>query len=116
MTASSPTSATSRQNGLSSEARNLHWLLTNLVEEVPGLNSVAVVSSDGLMLLSSDPGRNEPATREAPQGPKGSSADLATIVSGVGSLTIGRPSSWSRQRQADDGRHGGGQPLRHVHQ
>ncbi|MET8616448.1 roadblock/LC7 domain-containing protein [Streptomyces albidoflavus] len=89
MTASSPTSATSRQNGLSSEARNLHWLLTNLVEEVPGLNSVAVVSSDGLMLLSSDPGRNEPVTREAPQGPKGSSADLATIVSGVGSLTIG---------------------------
>ncbi|UYM25174.1 roadblock/LC7 domain-containing protein [Streptomyces albus] len=89
MTASSPTSATSRQNGLSSEARNLHWLLTNLVEEVPGLNSVAVVSSDGLMLLSSDPGRNEPATREAQPGPKGSSADLATIVSGVGSLTIG---------------------------
>ncbi|MFD4986787.1 roadblock/LC7 domain-containing protein [Streptomyces sp. NPDC058374] len=89
MTASSPTSATSRQNGLSSEARNLHWLLTNLVEEVPGLKSVAVVSSDGLMLLSSDPGRNEPQEREAPHGPKGSSADLATIVSGVGSLTIG---------------------------
>lgn len=42
--------------GLSSEARNLHWLLTNLVEEVPGVHSVAVVSSDGLLLLSSDPG------------------------------------------------------------
>lgn len=41
--------------GLSSEARNLHWLLTNLVEEVPGILSVAVVSSDGLLLLSSDP-------------------------------------------------------------
>lgn len=40
--------------GLSSEARNLHWLLTNLVEEVPGILSVAVVSSDGLLLLSSD--------------------------------------------------------------
>ncbi|EKX65539.1 roadblock/LC7 domain-containing protein [Streptomyces ipomoeae] len=78
--------------GLSSEARNLHWLLTNLVEEVPGLLSVAVVSSDGLLLLSSDPGRNAAAreTREdRPQGPKGSSADLATIVSGIGSLTIG---------------------------
>ena len=78
--------------GLSSEARNLHWLLTNLVEEVPGLLSVAVVSSDGLLLLSSDPGRNEQArtAREArPSGPKGSSADLATVVSGVGSLTIG---------------------------
>jgi len=78
--------------GLSSEARNLHWLLTNLVEEVPGLLSVAVVSSDGLLLLSSDPGRNEEARAgrdEKPRGPRGSSADLATIVSGIGSLTIG---------------------------
>ncbi|MFE5816915.1 roadblock/LC7 domain-containing protein [Streptomyces sp. NPDC056479] len=78
--------------GLSSEARNLHWLLTNLVEEVPGIQSVAVVSSDGLLLLSSDHARNE-AAREArndrPAGPRGSSADLATIVSGIGSLTIG---------------------------
>ncbi|MEU4168419.1 roadblock/LC7 domain-containing protein [Streptomyces sp. NPDC026665] len=78
--------------GLSSEARNLHWLLTNLVEEVPGLQSVAVVSSDGLLLLSSDPGRNaEARTADSarPAGPKGSAADLATIVSGIGSLTLG---------------------------
>ncbi|MGW1891156.1 roadblock/LC7 domain-containing protein [Streptomyces sp. NPDC002004] len=75
--------------GLSSEARNLHWLLTNLVEEVPGLHSVAVVSSDGLLLLSSDPRRNAERPAHSPSGPKGSSADLATIVSGVGSLTIG---------------------------
>ncbi|GGY88855.1 roadblock/LC7 domain-containing protein [Streptomyces poonensis] len=78
--------------GLSIEARNLHWLLTNLVEEVPGLLSVAVVSSDGLLLLSSDPGRNAEAREgvtDRPAGPKGSSADLATIVSGIGSLTIG---------------------------
>ncbi|MEU9219659.1 roadblock/LC7 domain-containing protein [Streptomyces sp. NPDC048376] len=78
--------------GLSSEARNLHWLLSNLVEEVPGIQSVAVVSSDGLLLLSSDPGRNEEArqVRETPRaGPRGSAADLATVVSGVGSLTIG---------------------------
>ncbi|MFR0358209.1 roadblock/LC7 domain-containing protein [Streptomyces sediminimaris] len=76
--------------GLSSEARNLHWLLTNLVEEVPGIQSVAVVSSDGLLLLSSDPGRNaEAAAPRAPGGPRGSAADLATIVSGIGSLTIG---------------------------
>ncbi|MFD7708894.1 roadblock/LC7 domain-containing protein [Streptomyces sp. NPDC059785] len=76
--------------GLSREARNLHWLLTNLVEEVPGLQSVAVVSSDGLLLLSSDPGRNA-AAREATgtRGPKGSPADLATVVSGIGSLTVG---------------------------
>lgn len=77
--------------GLSREARNLHWLLTNLVEEVPGLQSVAVVSSDGLLLLSSDQDRNEEArqTRKATKGPRGSAADLATIVSGIGSLTIG---------------------------
>lgn len=79
--------------GLSSEARNLHWLLTNLVEEVPGIQSVAVVSSDGLLLLSSDQSRNDEArqaqTRTAAKGPRGSAADLATIVSGIGSLTIG---------------------------
>lgn len=90
--------------GLSSEARNLHWLLTNLVEEVPGIQSVAVVSSDGLLLLSSDPGLPHARTRlrgdtptdrarqsrsDKPTGPRGSSADLATIVSGIGSLTIG---------------------------
>ncbi|MEU8027924.1 roadblock/LC7 domain-containing protein [Streptomyces sp. NPDC049099] len=76
--------------GLSSEARNLHWLLTNLVEEVPGIQSVAVVSSDGLLLLSSDPGHTEQSRRALPaKGPRGSSADLATIVSGIGSLTVG---------------------------
>ncbi|WP_320773605.1 roadblock/LC7 domain-containing protein [Streptomyces sp. CRN 30] len=78
--------------GLSSEARNLHWLLTNLVEEVPGILSVAVVSSDGLLLLSSDPGSNDAARRvpgQRTRGPRGSAADLATIVSGIGSLTIG---------------------------
>ncbi|MBC9725308.1 roadblock/LC7 domain-containing protein [Streptomyces sp. TRM68367] len=79
--------------GLSSEARNLHWLLTNLVEEVPGIQSVAVVSSDGLLLLSSDASRHAEAREAAgtakPTGPRGSSADLATIVSGIGSLTVG---------------------------
>ncbi|MFD9504001.1 roadblock/LC7 domain-containing protein [Streptomyces sp. NPDC060035] len=75
--------------GLSTEARNLHWLLSNLVEEVPGVHSVTVVSSDGLMLLSSDPGLAAPKAAGRPEGPKGSSADLATIVSGIGSLTVG---------------------------
>jgi predicted regulator of Ras-like GTPase activity (Roadblock/LC7/MglB family) len=78
--------------GLSREARNLHFLLTNLVEEVPGVQSVAVVSSDGLLLLSSDAERNAQArgARDGkPAGPRGSSADLATIVSGIGSLTLG---------------------------
>ncbi|MFD4691174.1 roadblock/LC7 domain-containing protein [Streptomyces sp. NBC_00683] len=75
--------------GLSTEARNLHWLLSNLVEEVPGVHSVTVVSSDGLMLLSSDPGLATAKPSETKTGPKGSSADLATIVSGIGSLTVG---------------------------
>jgi predicted regulator of Ras-like GTPase activity (Roadblock/LC7/MglB family) len=89
--------APSSTYGLSSEARNLHWLLSNLIEEVPGVRSVAVVSSDGLMLLSSD-ARHAAAAAAAgaasadptvQDGPKGSSADLATIVSGLGSLTLG---------------------------
>ncbi|MEU5597213.1 roadblock/LC7 domain-containing protein [Streptomyces sp. NPDC020298] len=76
--------------GLSREARNLHWLLTNLVEEVPGIQSVAVVSSDGLLLLSSDPTAAAGSHQARPgRGPRGSSADLATIVSGIGSLTVG---------------------------
>ncbi|MFJ1897961.1 MULTISPECIES: roadblock/LC7 domain-containing protein [unclassified Streptomyces] len=75
--------------GLSTEARNLQWLLSNLVEEVPGVHSVTVVSSDGLMLLSSDPGHQNAQTAGKQDGPRGSSADLATIVSGIGSLTIG---------------------------
>lgn len=78
--------------GLSSEARNLHWLLTNLVGEVPGLLSVAVVSSDGLLLLASEPGlgkRARTGEEGRPSGPRGSSADLAAIVSGIGSLTVG---------------------------
>ncbi|MFK0221856.1 roadblock/LC7 domain-containing protein [Streptomyces vinaceus] len=83
--------------GLSTQARNLQWLLTDLVEEVPGVNSVAVVSSDGLLLLSSDPGGAAASAAAAPsgespartKGPRGACADLATIVSGLGSLTTG---------------------------
>ncbi|WP_431781204.1 roadblock/LC7 domain-containing protein [Streptomyces chumphonensis] len=74
-----------------SEADNLRWLLANLVEEVPGIRSVAVVSSDGLLLLSSDPAQSGagPDGAQLVAGPRGSSADLATIVSGLGSLTTG---------------------------
>lgn len=112
--------STTRTTG-SKQARNLRFLLDNLVDEVPGILSVAVVSSDGLLLLSSDPelegqaiagtpstgsgedsggesGRTTdtggsgrpPARGEGKRGgPRGSSADLATIVSGLGSLTLG---------------------------
>ncbi|GAA4900778.1 roadblock/LC7 domain-containing protein [Streptomyces coeruleoprunus] len=87
---SATTGTGTETHGLSSEARNLHWLLGNLVEEVPGVRSVAVVSSDGLLLLTSDPERAATtSTAERPRSPRGSSADLATIVSGIGSLTVG---------------------------
>ncbi|MEU3609728.1 roadblock/LC7 domain-containing protein [Streptomyces sp. NPDC035033] len=90
-TSTTAATGTTGTYGPSTEARNLQWLLGNLVEEVPGVRSVAVVSSDGLLLLSSDPEeRPDPAAEAArPRGPRGSSADLATIVSGIGSLTVG---------------------------
>ncbi|MFI0736857.1 roadblock/LC7 domain-containing protein [Streptomyces sp. NPDC021100] len=81
--------------GLSHEARNLQWLLTDVVEEVPGVRSVAVVSSDGLLLLSSDPCRRPDGggPLDGPvDGPRHSGADLATIVAGLGSLTTGAAS------------------------
>ncbi|WP_435846243.1 roadblock/LC7 domain-containing protein [Streptomyces diacarni] len=134
---------TTRTSG-SAEAQSLRWLLDGLVAEVPGIRSVAVVSSDGLLLLASDPalgpehgrlgqgagpstkedavsGAAEGSTAEESaegadeggvarqgggssdeprvppmrrrgaagrrRGPRGSSGDLATIVSGVASLT-----------------------------
>jgi hypothetical protein len=39
---------------LSSEARNLNWLVSNFVAGVPGVNQAAVVSSDGLLIAMSD--------------------------------------------------------------
>ncbi|MGI5480714.1 roadblock/LC7 domain-containing protein [Streptomyces lavendofoliae] len=92
MTATTGSTTGTATFGLSSEAKNLHWLLGNLVEEVPGVRSVAVVSSDGLLLLSSDPADRKAkveAGETRSDGPRGAAADLATIVSGIGSLTIG---------------------------
>lgn len=78
---------------LSHEARNLRWLLSNFVEEVPGVRSVAVVSSDGLMLITSEgadaDGSGRPPEAGEPAGPADSRADLATVVSGLASLTEG---------------------------
>jgi predicted regulator of Ras-like GTPase activity (Roadblock/LC7/MglB family) len=77
---------------VSRAARNLRWLLSNLVDEVPGVQSVAVVSSDGLLLLSSDPEAGDQGAADADaeaESPRGAGADLATVVSGLGSLTTG---------------------------
>lgn len=67
--------------------RGLRWLLTRLVAQVPGLRSAAVVSSDGLPLLSSEPAA--PAVPRQGKGPRGAAADLATVVSGLGAITVG---------------------------
>jgi predicted regulator of Ras-like GTPase activity (Roadblock/LC7/MglB family) len=76
----------------SSEGQDLRWLLARLVEEVPGVLSVAVVSSDGLPLLTSETAVEEGSgkrRRRSALGPLGAVADLATVVSGLGSLTTG---------------------------
>ncbi|GMU77887.1 MAG: dynein regulation protein LC7 [Acidimicrobiia bacterium] len=39
---------------LSTEARNLNWLVSNFVAGVPGVEEAAVVSSDGLLIAMSD--------------------------------------------------------------
>jgi len=39
---------------LSSEARNLNWLVSNFVAGVPDVTQAAVVSSDGLLVAMSD--------------------------------------------------------------
>jgi predicted regulator of Ras-like GTPase activity (Roadblock/LC7/MglB family) len=83
---------------LSHEARNIQWLLQNFVEEVPGVHSIAVVSSDGLLLLTSHPelpaepsaAPTVPEQGGAPARPSAESrTDLAAVVSGVASLTVG---------------------------
>lgn len=74
----------------SDSARDLRWMLNRLVAEVPGVVSVAVVSADGLPLLATEPPRAlAPA---AVNGPRDAVADLATVVSGLGSLTAGAAS------------------------
>jgi predicted regulator of Ras-like GTPase activity (Roadblock/LC7/MglB family) len=134
-----------RAQGPSHAAESLRWLLSRFVNEVPGVHSVAVVSSDGLLLCSSDtppdeagpdeaarneagpaevapnggpPGGSSPGdaaagadaedardaddaaaaadaeadvadAEDAEETPSGSSADLATVVSGIASLTEG---------------------------
>ena len=41
-------------NGLSAEASNVNWLVSNFVERVPGATEAIVVSADGLPMAKSD--------------------------------------------------------------
>ncbi|AXK31465.1 roadblock/LC7 domain-containing protein [Streptomyces armeniacus] len=84
-----PTAPTTEHTPVSSGVRSLRWLLSDLVAEVPGLLSVAVVSADGLPMLSSDDDPADPADPGPRSAPHETGADLATIVSGLASLTTG---------------------------
>ncbi|WP_103884770.1 roadblock/LC7 domain-containing protein [Actinacidiphila yanglinensis] len=87
--AAGATSTEARAGGPSHEARNLQWLLANFVDEVPGVRSVAVVSSDGLLLLSSQPDPVPPHPSADPSQVSDVRMDLAAVVSGLASLTMG---------------------------
>ncbi len=50
---------------LSSEARNVNWLVANFVERVPGVRHALVVSSDGLPMAVSEELSREAADRFA---------------------------------------------------
>jgi uncharacterized protein len=39
---------------LSADARNLHWLLSNLAKRTPGVAHAMVVSADGLAIVVSE--------------------------------------------------------------
>ncbi|NYI06348.1 roadblock/LC7 domain-containing protein [Allostreptomyces psammosilenae] len=80
--------APSPSRPLSRGARNLHWLLDEFTTQVPGVEQVVVVSSDGLLLASAAP---EDAVRPSTLGlsPSRRADALATVVSGLVSLADG---------------------------
>ena len=76
--------------GLSSRnACDLRWLLSHLVEGVPGIRSVVVVASDGMMLLASDSDVPDVRPGREPHADPGLSGGLGSIVAGLGALTDG---------------------------
>ena len=56
---------------------DLDWLITSFVERIPGVNSVVVLSTDGLVLALSD------------QLDRDTADTLAAVTSGLASLTAG---------------------------
>ncbi|GAA3742662.1 hypothetical protein HDA32_003258 [Spinactinospora alkalitolerans] len=64
-------------NQLSEDAKNFTWLISNFVGDVHGVEHAIVVSSDGLLLASSDGFPAEHAEQ------------LAAIASGLHSLAVG---------------------------
>jgi len=62
---------------LSREAQNINWLINNVVDNVPGVAHVIVVSADGLLLAVSS------------GLPRDRADQLAAVASGLSSLTQG---------------------------
>src|SRR5690606_17068833 len=71
---------------LSTEARNLNWLVSNFVGGVPGREQAAVVSSDGLLIAMS-----EGLDRVAADRLSAVAAGLHSIAKGASSALDGGP-------------------------
>src|SRR6266849_2162097 len=62
---------------MSQAAQNLNWLITNFVDNTPGVSHTVVVSADGLLLAMSD------------GFPRDRADQLAAVASGLTSLPAG---------------------------
>ena len=62
---------------MSQAAQNLNWLITNFVDNTPGVSHTVVVSADGLLLAMSE------------GFPRDRADQLAAVASGLTSLTAG---------------------------
>ncbi|CAM5369340.1 hypothetical protein SFUMM280S_04851 [Streptomyces fumanus] len=62
---------------MSQAAQNLNWLITNFVDNAPGVSHTVVVSADGLLLAMSE------------GFPRDRADQLAAVASGLTSLTAG---------------------------
>ncbi|KOG58463.1 dynein regulation protein LC7 [Streptomyces griseoflavus] len=62
---------------MSQAAQNLNWLITNFVDNTPGVSHTVVVSADGLLLAMSE------------GFPRDRADQLAAVASGLTSLTSG---------------------------
>ncbi len=62
---------------MSQAAQNLNWLITNFVDNTPGVSHTVVVSADGLLLALSE------------GFPRDRADQLAAVASGLTSLTAG---------------------------
>ncbi|EFG09557.1 Roadblock/LC7 family protein [Streptomyces clavuligerus] len=72
-----PTTRSVSVSPMSQAAQNLNWLITNFVDNTPGVSHTVVVSADGLLLAMSE------------GFPRDRADQLAAVASGLTSLTAG---------------------------